>query len=79
RPAGIDKGSAVKTLLAEHDPEVRAAYLGDDTTDEDAFRAISDRGLAVLVRNKARTTDAHIRLAPPRELLEFLDCWLSEE
>jgi trehalose 6-phosphate phosphatase len=40
RPAsGIDKGTAVKRLLAEQ-PIERALFAGDDRTDLDAFRAL---------------------------------------
>ena len=34
--------------------EAAVAYLGDDRTDEDAFAALRDRGLAVLVRSRRR-------------------------
>ncbi|MHC4608476.1 MAG: trehalose-phosphatase, partial [Planctomycetota bacterium] len=50
RVAGRDKGFAVKTLLSELGEGAVAAYLGDDQTDEDAFRAIRGSGLGVLVR-----------------------------
>jgi trehalose 6-phosphate phosphatase len=76
RAAGIDKGRSVKTLLDESPPGTVAAYLGDDLTDEDAFRAVKGRGLAVLVRNEPRPTAADIWLKPPDELLEFLECWV---
>jgi trehalose-phosphatase len=75
RPPGVTKAAAVETLLAET-PEPRAvAYLGDDLTDEDAFRALAGRGLAVLVRSEPRPTAADWRLAPPAELLDFLERW----
>jgi trehalose-6-phosphatase len=35
-----DKGFAVRTVRAELGAEAVMAYLGDDMTDEDAFRAI---------------------------------------
>ena len=37
----------MRTILNEMDPEVPAAYLGDDNTDEDAFEAINGRGLSI--------------------------------
>jgi trehalose 6-phosphate phosphatase len=40
-PVQIDKGAGVRGLLAEADVEM-AIYIGDDTTDLDAFRAITD-------------------------------------
>ena len=55
-----------------------AAFLGDDLTDEDAFRAIRSRGgLALLVREAPRASHAHFQLRPPGELLAFLDSWLG--
>ena len=55
------------------------AYLGDDLTDEAAFRALDERGLGVLVRPKLRATSADIWIRPPEELLDFLRSWLRAE
>jgi len=71
-----DKGDVVDGLLGEMNPDTVAAYLGDDNTDEHAFRAIQDRGLSVLVRTKWRPTAARVWLKPPEELIEFLSQWL---
>ena len=71
-----NKGDAVKTVLHEAGQDVVAAYLGDDVMDEDAFKAIKGRGLAVLVRNALRPTAADIWIKPPEELLSFLSTWL---
>jgi trehalose-6-phosphatase len=54
------------------------AFLGDDLSDEAAFRAvrrIGKRGLSVLVRREFRETAAEIWLRPPGELLIFLERW----
>lgn len=75
RPRGIDKGRAVIQLVEEMGKAAAVAYLGDDLTDEDAFRALGDAGLTVLVRSEPRPTAARIRLEPPGELLRFFDCW----
>jgi trehalose 6-phosphate phosphatase len=49
-PVDADKGLAVRTLLHLH-PEVRSAlYAGDDTTDLDAFRGLSEADLDLAVR-----------------------------
>lgn len=74
RPSGWHKGSVVTTLLQEV-PGAVAAYLGDDLTDEDAFRAIKGKGLGVLVRERFRATEAEVWLRPPEELLDFLRRW----
>ncbi len=39
--AGRNKGEAVRLMLNELDHDVPVAYLGDDTTDEDAFHALT--------------------------------------
>lgn len=74
---GVDKGTAVKTLLSEVPYQAAIAYLGDDMTDEDAFRALGDRGLKVLVREELRPTLADIQLIPPDEVFIFLNRWRS--
>ena len=76
RMPDLDKGDAVRTVLAEMGPNAPVAYLGDDFTDEKAFRTLKGRGLAVLVRTKPRRTAAQLSIKPPEELLEFLSHWL---
>lgn len=77
RVAHPDKGDAVTTILEEIDSRAQVAYLGDDFTDEDAFRALHGRGLTVLVRPEFRETDAQAWLKPPAELRGFLEDWLQ--
>jgi trehalose-phosphatase len=78
RAAGINKGRAVARLLTEAPDAANAmAYLGDDLTDEDAFAAMRDRGLKVLVRPEYRETAADLWLEPPDELRDFLKRWLA--
>lgn len=72
-----DKGKAVSFLLQEMPAGAASAYLGDDSTDECAFRAIEGHGLSVLVRPKWRRTAAQLWLRPPDELLFFLTQWLQ--
>lgn len=75
RASNHDKGTAVRTIFAEMNGDIAAAYLGDDFTDEDAFKAIKGTGISVLVREKLRPTKADIWLTPPGELLQFLFKW----
>ncbi|MBI5250194.1 MAG: trehalose-phosphatase [Desulfomonile tiedjei] len=77
RIRGIDKGLAVTAILDELGTNAVAAYLGDDLTDEDAFRAIKGHGVGVLVRSEFRPTAASLWLKPPHELLAFLQGWLE--
>lgn len=74
RVPGRHKGDVVETIRAEM-PDALLAYLGDDVTDEDAFRALADSSLGVLVRTEWRATDAGLWLTPPDELLDFLHRW----
>jgi trehalose-phosphatase len=75
RACGRDKGDVVREVIAAAPPDAAVAYLGDDHTDEDAFRALVDVGLPVLVSTEARPTAASWRLHPPQELLAFLKRW----
>lgn len=77
RAPGKNKGDAVDAILREVGPDAVVAYLGDDQTDENAFRAIKGRGLAVLVRAEPRPTMADVWLRPPEELGRFLRGWLA--
>jgi trehalose-phosphatase len=77
RACEADKGDAVRMFLSEISLDTPAAYLGDDTTDESAFRAMQGRGISVLVRPQWRQTAAQLWLKPPDELLDFLGLWLK--
>lgn len=72
RPAGIDKGTALREL-AETAPFAgrRLFFIGDDTTDEDAIRAVQSLG-GVGVRVGAAETAAHCRLADVSAVLDWL-------
>ncbi len=74
--AGRNKGGAVRLLLRSWPSHAPVAYLGDDTTDEDAFEALGARGLSILVRREARPTAAQLWLRPPVELRAFFRSWL---
>lgn len=76
RSDSINKGHAALHMLTRF-PTATAAYLGDDTTDEDAFAALRGRGLTVLVRPEPRPSQAAYWLQPPRDLLAFLDAWIG--
>ena len=77
RAAGKDKGKAVAAILSQTGPNAAIAYLGDDPTDEDAFKTLNGRGLTVLVRDQHRPTAADIWLKPPEQLVQFLEHWLE--
>jgi trehalose 6-phosphate phosphatase len=77
RLPGRNKGDVVRSIMADSQGEVFHVYLGDDSTDEDAFEAVSDSGLGILVRRDTRPTKARARLVPPGELIGFLNLWES--
>jgi trehalose-phosphatase len=76
---GFNKGHVVSEIFQRYSPPPITAYLGDDLTDEDAFRALENMALRILVRNQDRPTAADIRIIPPDELIEFLDRWIEIE
>ncbi len=56
-----DKGHAVRWLMRElglAGSDVLPFYLGDDTTDEDAFRVLADDGVGIVVRGDDQRTSA---------------------
>jgi len=77
RCPGRTKGDAVRELKRESPPGTLTAYLGDDLTDEDAFAALGEGDLGILVRSEPRASAAICRLAPPDELIAFLQAWIG--
>lgn len=77
RALGYDKGHVVRAVMAETPGETVAAFLGDDLTDEDGFRAVQPYGIGVLVRAQHRATQAELWLKPPAELETFLNAWCA--
>ncbi|MBI0583286.1 MAG: trehalose-phosphatase [Methanomassiliicoccus sp.] len=74
--ADWDKGKAVLAMIERlHlDPtQVVPLYIGDDLTDEDAFRAINDRGITIMVSDRPRETAARYFLTDVPEVQVFLD------
>jgi trehalose-phosphatase len=71
-----DKGTALSWLLAEmglDSSEVLPVYVGDDVTDEDAFRELERRGLGIVVGREERPTRARYALDDTDEVRLFLD------
>ncbi len=73
RPGGVSKGAAVELLINKFGKESFPIYIGDDTTDEDAFRFLSESGLTILVTEKLRKTSARYYLKNADEVLRFLN------
>lgn len=69
------KGKAIFWLLERLDLSksgVLPIYIGDDITDEDAFRELENRGLGILVGDHGQRTSAHYRLENVNEVQQFL-------
>ncbi|MBU2504507.1 MAG: trehalose-phosphatase, partial [Candidatus Omnitrophica bacterium] len=47
-------------------------YIGDDTTDEDAFRTVRTRGTGILVSSESKESAADFRISSPKEVEELL-------
>ncbi len=70
-----DKGKAVRWLLEAlklDDPGVLPIFIGDDLTDEDAFRELQNRGVSILVGRPEHRTYAGYALRDPDEVERFL-------
>jgi len=77
RLLGVDKGTALDRTLEAAPSDSLCVYLGDDLTDEDAFRAIDGRGYGIKVGHGGEPTSAAGRLEDPNAVREFLKTWLS--
>lgn len=77
RPAvDWDKGLALRAMLERFHIDcsrVVPLYIGDDRTDEDAFRAIEASGIPILVGDGDWPTAARYRLRDPAEVGIFLE------
>lgn len=77
RAKGRDKGAAVRDLLAELPPADLVVYIGDDDTDEDAFRDLPPHGIGIKVGPEERPTRAQGRLPSSEAVRQFLWSWIS--
>jgi alpha,alpha-trehalase len=73
-----DKGRALLSLidvLGLGEADVVPLYIGDDETDEDAFRALRGRGIGIVVgqAEDERPTAATYRIGTPEEVRDVLD------
>lgn len=73
-----DKGKALEFLLESlgyaNCADVFPVYIGDDKTDEDAFKVLRDRGqgFGILVSKIPKETNASYSLQEPSEVMDFL-------
>jgi trehalose 6-phosphate phosphatase len=70
-----DKGKALLWLLETMNSEPRKIfpiYIGDDLSDENAFRVLERRGVGIVVSEQPRPTAASYALKNPTEVERFL-------
>lgn len=61
-------------------PQAVPMYLGDDTTDEDAFRALKDQGITIRIgtEDSDTPTQAQYILPDPHAVDHFLQSLLQQ-
>lgn len=75
-----NKGKALLWILenlSPRKPDILPLYIGDDETDEDAFRVLEDRGVGIVIMDRIRSTAARYRLKDPGEVERFVDLLLE--
>ena len=75
-PVQWDKGKVVLWLMARQqfvqgDDKIFPIYIGDDNTDEDAFRALKNKGIAIFVGRSGKS-EAQYYLKNTQEVAEFI-------
>lgn len=71
-----DKGKALLWILERlgfDGPDTLTLYIGDDLTDEDAFRVLGKQDLGIIVKGATRLTAAQYSLNNTSEVQLFLD------
>ena len=76
RALGHNKGTALEELYRTMPAQTLPVYIGDDTTDEDAFRVIKSSGIGIKVGSEGET-EAVGRVPDPAAVLKLLQDWLA--
>lgn len=69
------KGDAVEVIAGDESPTTAVIYVGDDVTDESAFRAVEPDGIGIRVGGD-EPSSASARVASPADVADFLS-WLG--
>ncbi|SIN75717.1 trehalose-phosphatase [Halodesulfovibrio marinisediminis] len=80
RVPGINKSRVVTSVLSEEPKDAVTAYLGDDITDEDAFRVLDEQSHTILIGREKRPSAAQwlLPMQPDgRHIIDFLHATAS--
>lgn len=75
RATGRHKGNAFLDLLGEMPEQTFAVYIGDDETDEDAFRVVQRYGVGIKVGEPIGATAAMGFLPDCQAVKTFIETW----
>jgi trehalose 6-phosphate phosphatase len=83
-PVEWDKGKAVLWLLKKRsficgEGNILPIYIGDDTTDEDAFKVLKHKGVTIFVGSPEKISHAEYYVEKPQGVTEFLRRLLAEK
>ncbi|WP_254530999.1 trehalose-phosphatase [Natrinema gelatinilyticum] len=70
------KGNAVELIAADESPQTAVVYVGDDVTDESAFRAVEPDGIGIRVGGD-EPSSASCRVESPAEVASVLSWFAS--
>lgn len=76
RALGRHKGDIIDHLLTLLPAGTASVYIGDDETDEDAFRTVATRGVGIIVGPGNQRTSAGAVLPDCTAVRTFLETWL---
>ncbi|MCP4653715.1 MAG: trehalose-phosphatase [Candidatus Omnitrophica bacterium] len=76
-----DKGKAVRWIMQAFNlswSEASVIYIGDDTTDEYAFRVVRTRGTAILVSKEGKESSADFGMSTPDDTKKLFEMIIAE-
>lgn len=78
RAQSRNKGTILHRILSLLPSHTLPVYIGDDDTDEDAFRTLGDTGFGIRVGTPQSGTAARAFLAGPAAVKDFLEEWIEK-
>jgi len=79
RPRTWNKGHAVDLFLNRYKSSLLPVYIGDDTTDEDAFQYLKNKGITIFVKNDSQLkTNASYWVENPDEVTKLLSILIKK-